>query len=370
MEHKICLPDYKNCIANLPNSILKKFGVETVGETLPLLDKYLDKNYKNIVVLLLDGMGINIIENNLDKDGFFRSHFVGEYSSVFPPTTVAATTSIMSGLMPNEHCWLGWDCYYPKEDKNVTVFLNLIQGTKEQAADYFIPFKYTPYEPVVDRLNRNGKHAYTASPFEEPFPSEFEEICNRIEELCKSDEEKYIYAYWEQPDGIMHKEGCYCQKSKDVLRSLERRVEALCENLEDTLLIITADHGHMDSDGECILDYPTITECLKCDFSIEPRALNFYVKEGKEEQFENEFNKFFGEKFLLYTREQVIEKQLFGTGTNHTEFSGMVGDYLAIAISDLSIYNTYKEKAEFIGVHAGLTEEEMRIPLIVVELEK
>ena len=46
------LLDYKNCIANLPNSILKKFGVDTVGDTLPIADKYIEKNYKNIVVLL------------------------------------------------------------------------------------------------------------------------------------------------------------------------------------------------------------------------------------------------------------------------------------------------------------------------------
>ena len=48
----------------------------------------------------------------------------------------------------------------------------------------------------------------------------------------------------------------------------------------------------------------------------------------------------------------------------------MLGDYLAIAAGDLSIYNS-KEEAEFyIGVHAGLTEEEMIIPLIVIEKHK
>ena len=52
---------------------MKYFGVDTVGETLPLLDKYLDREYKNVIVLLLDGMGINIIEGNLEEDGFFLS---------------------------------------------------------------------------------------------------------------------------------------------------------------------------------------------------------------------------------------------------------------------------------------------------------
>lgn len=40
------LINYKNCIANLPNSILKNFGVEPVDDSLPLADKYLENKYK------------------------------------------------------------------------------------------------------------------------------------------------------------------------------------------------------------------------------------------------------------------------------------------------------------------------------------
>ena len=100
------LPDYNNCLVNLANSIEKKFGVETTADTLPLADKYLDKKYKNVVVLLLDAMGISILEKHLKEDGFFRSHLAGEYNSVYPPTTVAATTSLMNGLYPDEHGWV------------------------------------------------------------------------------------------------------------------------------------------------------------------------------------------------------------------------------------------------------------------------
>ena len=45
----------------------------------------------------------------------------------------------------------------------------------------------------------------------------------------------------------------------------------------------------------------------------------------------------------------------------------LLGDYLAIAIDDLSIYNTREEADFFVGVHAGLTEDEMMIPLIIIE---
>lgn len=41
---KLVWPDYENCIANLPNSILKKWKIPTVGGTLALADKYLEKD--------------------------------------------------------------------------------------------------------------------------------------------------------------------------------------------------------------------------------------------------------------------------------------------------------------------------------------
>ena len=101
--------------------------------------------------------------------------------------------------------------------------------------------------------------------------------------------------------------------------------------------------------------------------SIEPGALNPFVKPEKKEQFLREFQKEFGEKFLLMPKEEVIPKQLFGPDTEHPSFRDMLGDYLAVAVSDLTICCTREEAATFIGVHAGMTEAEMEIPLIIIE---
>lgn len=360
-------PDYKNNISNLPNSIMQYFGVPQVGDTLPCLDAFLNKEYQNIVVILLDGMGVNIMEENLEEEGFFRKNLKARYSSTFPPTTVAATTSIMSGQMPNEHAWLGWDCYYPQIDQNVTVFFNVLQGTEEQAADYNVPYRYTGYENVFSRFEKAGKTAHAVAPFLPPFPNDFGKITERIRELCREEGRKYIYAYWNEPDTVMHDTGCFSKESKDVVRALEAQVQSLCEEVEDTLVIVTADHGHNNSHGVAIIDYPTIMECLVRMPSVEPRALNLFIKPDKKEQFEKEFNRLFGEEFVLMTKEEVMESQLFGTGKEHACFQGMLGDYLAIAVSDLCIYNTREEAEHFIGIHAGLTKEEMTIPLIITE---
>ena len=95
-------PDYSSCIANLACSLLKYYGIEPPNSTLPRADMLLNKKYKNVVVILLDGMGANTVEKHLSENGFFRQHLITKYSSTFPSTTVAATTAMDSGIFPNQ----------------------------------------------------------------------------------------------------------------------------------------------------------------------------------------------------------------------------------------------------------------------------
>lgn len=371
-KHKIVLPDYKNCITNLPNSILKKLGLPTNGDTLPLLDKYLQKDYKNIVVILLDGMGKVILERHLNEAGSFRSHLAGIYSSTFLSTTVAATTSVMSGLQPCEHAWLGWDCYYPQVDENVTVFLNKIQGTEKPAADYNVAWTLTPYENITNKIKKAGKEAHLVAPFLDSKIDSFEKICKHIKNICKSGSKssgasgcpRYIYAYWNQPDGLLHTYGCGSSQAHECIADLEKQVAELTGELEDTLVVVTADHGHIDNEFVYIQDFPELYDCLIRKPSLEPRVLNLFIKDGKKDFFEKEFNRLFGEKFILMQTEEVIEKNLMGTGKHHKMFRSMLGDYIAIATSDLAIYANGQK---FVSLHGSLTPDEMEIPLIIYQ---
>ena len=385
-------PDYGNCLVNLANSVLKQFGAETTADTLDAADKYLAKGHKNVVLLLLDAMGISIVEKHLAADGFFRSHLRHTYYSVYPPTTVAATTSVLSGLYPNEHGWLGWDMYYPELDKNVTVFRNVNQMAEKKdaaptvlnqqhewewgmdslaeqlpAAEFNAGFRYTPYRNILDRINDAGGHAYACMPFLPPFPDTFDKILARVKELCEAPGKKFIYAYWNEPDSTMHRTGTMSAGTHELVLSLEEKIRKLAASLSDTLLIITADHSHMDSKNICILDYPEVLNCLVRMPSFEPRTLNLFVKEEYIDAFPEIFRKSFGDAFLLLTKKEVLEEKLFGPGNDRPGLRDMIGDYVALAVSDMSIFNTHYEAQEMPGGHAGLTAEETRIPLIVVE---
>ncbi len=353
---------------------MKRFGVRTTADTLGIADEYLAKGYKNVVVLLLDAMGTSIVEKHLAKEGFFRSHLVDTYFSVYPPTTAAAMTSMLSGLYPNEHGWLGWDVYYPQIDKNVTVFLNTEQLTEENektgpspAAEYDVAHKYTPYDSVIDRINEAGGKGFVSMPYMKPYPKTLDEVLTRVKELCEEPGEKYIFAYWDEPDSTLHKTGTMSEESHDMVVAIEETVSEWAVGLSDTLLFITADHSHIDSINLCLLDYPEVLDCLTRMPSIEPRTLNFFVEEEFREDFPGIFSRNFGEDFILLTREEVLKEKLFGLGNDRPGLHETIGDFVALAVSDKSIFLTHKKAESSPGVHAGLTAEETRIPLIVVE---
>ena len=100
-ENKIVLPDYENSILNLINSILHYYHVETKYNGIDILDKKLEKKYKNIVLIILDGMGENIL-NRISPNGFFKKHQERKITSVYPSTTTAAMTTYYSGKPPIE----------------------------------------------------------------------------------------------------------------------------------------------------------------------------------------------------------------------------------------------------------------------------
>lgn len=366
-KREICFPDYKDSIVNLSCSIQQYYGITPLHDTLPQIDEILSHNHRHVVVILLDGLGMNILRDNLTYRDFLPRHLLTDYSSVFPSTTVASTTSFLSGKTPIEHGWLGWDVYFEQENKTVTCFSNNLQGTTEQAAEYNIPNKYLPYENIIDQINATGNaKAKAIFPFgAEPYKT-LSKWVGAIKKSIQGPEKTFTYAYWENPDHDLHRLG---NKTRDVtrmIRELNSYLVELCENAQDTVFFITADHGHIGIQNTFLQeDYPELVQMLERQTSIEPRAISFYVKPEYRDDFAEEFNSHFGDDYKLYTREEVLKEQLFGTGDPHENLTG-IGDFVAAAISTNTLLWNRKQKI-FRSYHAGLTKEEMRIPLIWYE---
>lgn len=176
---------------------------------------------------------------------------------------------------------------------------------------------------------------------------------------------RYIYAYYEDPDSTMHKYGTDSKESIEVFKKINDSTMKLANRLKDTLLIVIADHGHMNSKAITLSEYKDFFDTLDGDISIEGRFCSFKVKEDKKDEFVELFNKYFSNDFILKTKEEIIREFWFGRGDYHKYYRSSLGDFFALAISDK--YFRYNENSvNLVSMHAGICEDEMRIPLITL----
>ncbi|OJF76557.1 MAG: hypothetical protein BKP49_06165 [Treponema sp. CETP13] len=391
---KAIFPDYTNSLVNVSNSIIKHYGLTPYHKTLPELDLVLKKNYRNVVFMFFDAMGIYNLEMCLPPNSFLRSHVYKQITSVYPPTTVAATTALYSGLEPCESGWLGWTQYFSEVDKNDTVFLNTDDdGNKisnyPDESKMSIAQKYCPFKPVVQQINEQCKNcnnkldtrveAHAVSPFGDVPYSNFDELFTTIETYCSKPGRHYLECYNNQPDFTMHEKGVDSKEVKLLIEKIDKSVEKMCKTINernpgDTVFIICADHGHINSEVSVITDYPEIMACLKRLPSLESRTPTFFVKDGMHKEFCELFKHEFGNDFILLTKQEVLDKHIFGNGGNEAllkkqftdkkNYEDFIGDYVAFATGNRTLFNSKKSILK--GVHAGFTREEIMIPLIIV----
>lgn len=367
--------NYNECITNLACSIRRYFNLENKHNSLSYIDEILDqKKPRNVILLLFDGMGSNIIDRVLDKDDFFIKNRIKKITTVFPATTVAATTSITTGLNPVESGMLGWNTYYKDIDKVICTFFGYEKDDETETIleeALLCKNKYMKTKTIVEVINeKNEDLAYSLMPFGEDPYNGIDDMLNKIKELCNKnlDKRKYIYAYDVDPDSLMHVLGCDSKEVKDSIKERNDKVEKLCEELEDSIVIVVADHGHINIENIFIEDYPDILECLSKKTSIESRAINFFIKDDKKDEFVKLFNKYFKDYYTLYTKEDIIKSKLFGTGEENEIFRDELGDYLAISYSNKNI--VCPGGNIFLSHHAGYTDDEIFIPLIVIDKTK
>ncbi|MBR5501613.1 MAG: alkaline phosphatase family protein [Oscillospiraceae bacterium] len=361
--------DYSNSLVNLTCSAQKHFGITPKHSTLAAVDEVLEKgNHRNVVFLLFDGMGANLLQRILGDDCFFSRHKVGEMSSVLPSTTTAATTTVISGLTPYEHGWIGWDVYFKEVDKIVTLYPNTIKDTRIPAADYHVAQRYAPYKDMMHQVSEvEGARGEGIQPFGEGIVySNKDDMFGYIEQVCAEEGRHFIYAYSDEPDSTFHREGTESAKAKEYLLHVNEMTEQLCSRLTDTLVIVFADHGHLNVQPMFVSDYPELAALLERGTSVEPRCCSFKVRAGSEARFERLFAKHFGKYFTLFSAEQVLQQKLFGDGEPAPNFLTAIGDYIAVATADRFILNDrtlYVHKS----AHAGITEDEMLVPLIMID---
>ena len=369
MNTRFIKPDFKHNIINISASIAEFLGCPNDKPVLPALTEELKKGYKNVVFLILDGMGVNPINKNLSEDSFFKRNIKQVLTSVFPSTTTNATTTFLTNQYPMEHGWFGWSLYFEELKRAVDIFLDTDSYTGETIEKGYAR-KVLPVEPYYKKT----KTDYTTNVVVPEFWhndeenryvwNTLDEMFGHIETVGKKAGKQFIYVYCTEPDSVMHRYGVSSAEAHQVINRLNDSLEALCAKLTDTLFIVTADHGQIDVDGYIeIYKDKELLSLLEWPPYLEARAAAFKVKKNRHEDFIATFNQKYGEDFELFKVEDLIKDNYFG-GNLVGEHAKLLGDYIAVGTTNKIMWLTPLSH-DFKGHHTSLTEE-MEVPLIVV----
>ena len=385
MEYKdIVMPNYEHCILGTISSILKYYNVETKHKSSEKLDAILnEKKYKNVIFLILDGLGEHIL-NPISPNGYLKQHQIDLVTSVYPSTTTAALTTYYSGMPPYETGWIAWSQYFKEYGRALDMFSHNESYMREPLKKPLMDvFKTTmKYESVFEKIEKASPDvkAYEIEPeyaerraLRSIDADTLDELIMNINDLCQAPNRKFILAYCDNPDSTLHKYGTSSEEAKNFILDAENKIQEMCNNFdEDTLLIISADHGHKDIEkAYTLLDYPEIQECLIMPAYLESRVLTFWVKENMREAFVERFNSVFENEFWLMTREEFLDKYHFlGYGEKHPKIDDFIGNYMALSTAGSMIrLETFLAEGKPVkkSTHCGLTKDEMEVPVFVIK---
>jgi Type I phosphodiesterase / nucleotide pyrophosphatase len=394
-DNNIVYPDYKNCIVNLSSSIVRAFGANPNHPGLKQLEASDLGQKKNIVLLILDGFGLNLFRQYQDSiTSFLKPHFLDSITSVFPSTTSAAITSILTAKTPWEHGAIGWTLYFKEFAKFIDYLPNWDSITVQtQDSSKYNTHDYLGGENIFSQIEKADPTALTYNITHKGIDASANTIKNSgnakligykktkllfkiiPKEIKKnSDRRKFIYAYSSSPDHLEHIHGVDSKQVKDFLMEIKTLLNKMLKALEgtDTTILISADHGlvnvekyYYSNEDEELFD------CMIMPTFPEPRFISFFIKKHKDAKFKEVIKKYEND-FLLFSRQEFIEKKFLGSGQMHPKIDDFLGDYIIIAKSDKAMKSIYvqkgKWKKEFEAHHAGITAGEMQVPLFRIDL--
>ena len=362
-------PDYNgNNVLNVASSLSSFLGNPNGNPTVPELDEELKKQYKRVIFLVFDALGTYPLALDTPPDGFFRKNTVKTLTTVFPSTTACASATMISGLYPSEHGRFGWCMYLPEMGGRVDILVGTRSEGDREKVDADILKKRFPLRGFyLDNKTDYRVYSILSAIIDDGNPDRIVEetvsgVFSRLYEICSRDEKQFVYVHCPQPDNIFHHRGVDSEASKKMVEDIQARTKKLSEDLEDTLIIVTADHGQVNIDGFVPLYRDkTLESMLSAPPDIEVRAVCMHVKEDKKETFEKYFSEKYGDNFVLLKTKDLVDRGVFGPRTKKTD---ELGDYFAVAYTNV-LAMLHPFTSVFLGQHTSLTAE-MEVPLILL----
>jgi hypothetical protein len=295
--------------------------------------------------------------------------------TVFPSTTAAALTSLLTGVDPGQSGIVGYRARVPGTDAVV----NQLRGwdTGELPADW------QRAEPWTQRRAAEGRPSFVVSKAEYAGTGFTDATMRGAQFLAAADVRErveiaadvaarnagaFVYVYTPDLDAIGHKRGW---ESDEWVSELER-VDAAARTLSDALApgtgaVITADHGMIDIPRHrhvLVGEDSALLEGIRL-LGGEPRMLHLYTEPGAAPGALRRWQDAESARSWVLSREEAISAGLFGRV--EPAVVPRIGDIIVAARSGIAYYDDRLEDKgaqRMIGQHGSLTDQERIVPLI------
>ena len=367
-------------LANIINSVAFQFNkskFESAPIELP--------EAKHYFLCLIDGLSDNLFFENRSHLSFFNT--CNEHKTVtsgFPSTTATCLTSLATGLDPIEHGIVGsafynndkyfsplrWS-YLSAQDSSIQLLESDIrvpkgiwsnmhnEGIKINA---FLPFEIADSEFTKQVFSDAEIHSY----------KDDTSLVNKISQSTETAGKSFSYIYFGNLDYIGHLSGAGSKDWKDELIQLESIIENIRRVIpNDAALIVTADHGMINVDTKNMIDIRKMTDLKNETLLIcgDIRARHIYLKPEYVKDINlDKWNGLLGENFNIYSRQNALDNQMFGTQKN-SSLNHRLGDLIVVSknqyglLDSDSVYDQYQ--ASWVGHHGAISDDEQILPLLI-----
>jgi type I phosphodiesterase/nucleotide pyrophosphatase len=381
MPRPAYFPDYSgNGFVNLVASLVEARGGAPRHPPLDRLPVAELRPARNVVFAIIDGLGDNYLQAN-GAGGNLARHRRAAISAVFPSTTASAITTSYTGATPLEHGLTGWFTYFsesacvaaplPFQRRGEKAPLGVAPGRIFAEPSLFDALEarsiVVSYRPIIDsqyNLHHCGRAQRRAYDGLDGF------IGETVNAVKSGPERKFIYAYWPEFDALAHRHGVASAEVRAHFDALDAAFGELLARLagSDTLVVLTADHGFIDCPAGEAIDLPAaLSPLLRFPLCGERRVAFCHVHDAG--YFLGKAKELLGERAEVRPSRELADEGWFGTGRAHPRFAERIGD-VALLMKGRGTVKDWvagEPRHLHIGNHGGMSEDEMRIPLVVAK---
>ncbi|MFI6816415.1 alkaline phosphatase family protein [Nonomuraea sp. NPDC050328] len=371
MRHEPLLPAYGgSTLAELPGSVLAALG-------LPGPNPLGLEPVRRVVVLLVDGLGADLLRAHPERAPFLSAAAGRTLTSGFPATTVTSLCTLGTGLAPGEHGMLGMVLAVPGTGH----LFNCLRWTLPGGLD-MDPLEWQPAPTVFQRAAGAGiATSYVG-------PAEFEGTgltravyrgarylaANTVDERVEAtrralaEPRAHVTVYYGDLDAYGHLCGWGSPEWLDQLAVVDELARRLAEALPPgSALYVTADHGMVNATAKADADTDPALTAGVAMLGGDSRARHVYAESGAAGAVLDSWRERLAGQAWVLSRGEAVEAGWFGPRVR-SEWLGRIGDVVAVPYGELAIVasRTGSLEATFTGYHGSLTALEQHVPLLEV----